>query len=286
MLDYDKQRDLIKLFTLGVILVVIFTVIALVLIWKPEKEKEKVFEVGKVDSVILGEGAILNNYYEQISKWLMEEDLDSIVSLVAEDYLEYNKQTRQDVKEYLSGKGIIGKNLELIESRTYSVPGYSSVYYLDIKAVNEIYSLTVVIREVSPNNYTIAFDKFIDYSRNLYNETVNSIQMEIYERVRYTNSVEYTFRLKNNYDRSVTINSNNQANSVLLVSTSSTAKSPALNTMAAIQVKLETGQFRPFTVVYNMKDEFDYLTYNTLVLKDVLYDGMQGTTNIEYVLPI
>ena len=284
MLDYEKQRQLVIVFILGVILVVIFSIVALVFIWLPEKEEEEVFEVGKVKSESFQEEDILIKYYNQIANMFLQEDTDKIYSLVGKDYLEYNKLTKEDVKKYLEDKGILGRKLELVTTRSYNVPGYSNVYYLDIKATNEVYSIGIVIREISPENYTIAFDKFIDFSKDIYSETVNSIEMQIFERVRYTNSVEFKFKLTNNYDKKVVINSNSLAHAILLVGAQSKAKQPIMTTLSTARIELQPGAYRPFSAVFNIDDTYDYWMYSTLVLKDVLYDGMEGTTNIEYSL--
>lgn len=284
MLDYEKQRQLVIVFILAAILVVIGSIIALVFIWAPEKEEEKIFEVGVVDSVGYTEEDIVETYYRELAQLFMDEDLDKIYSLIGQDYLEYMELNRADIDKYLEEKGILGRQLELVTSAAYLVPGYSNIYYLDIKAVNEIYSIGVVVREISPNNYTITFDKFIDCSEDVYKATVNSVSMDIYKRVRYTNSVEYRFTLTNTYNKSIVINNNSLSNAMLLVSPESTAKQPLMNTLSTVQVKLEPEDFRGFVAVYNINDSYDYIMYNTLVLKDVAFDGIQGVTDIEFSL--
>ena len=285
MLDYEKQRQLVIVFILGVILVVIVSIVALVLIWLPESEEE-VFEVGQVKSESISVNDILIKYYNQISELLLNEDTDKLYSLVGSDYLEYNELTKEDVIEYLKDKGVMGKRLELVTTRTYNVPNYSNVYYLDIKATNEIYSIGVVVREISPENYTITFDKFIDFSKDVYKSTVNSVEMHIFERVRYTNSVEYKFKITNNYAKSIVVNNNSLAQAILLAGAQSQAKQPVMTTLSTTRITLEPGDYRPFSAVFNIGDTYDYWLYNTLVLKDVLYDGMLGTTNIEFNLAI
>lgn len=284
MLDYEQQRKLIIVFILAVVLVIIFAIVALVFIWLPEKEEEYVFEVGTVNSVNVNEETVIKHYYEEISQMLLNKDTDAIYKLVGKDYLEYNKYTKQDIEKYIQDKNVLGSTLELVTTESYAVPGYSNVYYLDIKVVDEVYSMGIVIREISPENYTIAFDKFIDYSTNVYNGVVNSVELDVYKMVRYTNSVEYGFRVTNNYDKDIVINNNSLANAIILVSSQNQVKTPIMTTLATSQVKLASKSLNEFVVVYNISDAYDYYTYNTLVLKDVLYTGMQGTTDIQFNL--
>lgn len=284
MLDYEQQRKLIIVFILAVVLVVIIAIVALVFIWLPEKEEEYVFEVGIVNSVNVSEETVIKHYYEEISQMLLNKDTDAIYKLVGKDYLEYNKYTKQDIEKYIQDKNVLGSALELVTTETYAVPGYSNVYYLDIKVVDEVYSMGIVIREISPENYTIAFDKFIDYSTNVYNGVVNSVELDVYKMVRYTNSVEYGFRVTNNYDKDIVINNNSLANAIIWVNSQNQVKTPIMTTLATSQVKLASKSLNEFVVVYNISDVYDYYTYNTLVLKDVLYTGMQGTTDIQFNL--
>lgn len=284
MLEYEKQRKLILIFIMAVIIVIVISIAALILIWTPEEEKPKEFAVGEIETNTVTEQNIILKYYDEISELLLLEDIETIYNMLSEDYLAYNKYDKEDIKDYLVSKGILGRNLELVTTSTYSIPEYSNVYYLDIKAVNEVYSLGVVIKETSPEDYTISFDKFIDCSTESYKTAVNSIELNIYETVRFTNSVMYKFMLTNNYDKEVYINDNSLANAVLLVSSAGIVKQPIVNTLSISQIKLQPQQSRPFSAVYNINDEYDYLTYNTLVFKDIRYEGIQGVTDIQFII--
>lgn len=285
MLDYEKQRQLIVVFTLGVILVVIFVIIALVFIWLPENEEEKeTFEVGKVNYTNVQESDIIVKYYNTLSNMLLYEKIDEIYPLVANDYLEYNELSKQSIEEYLHKKGVLGKNMELTTSKTYSIPGYNKVYYLDLKAANEMNSIGIIIKEFSPENYTIAFDKFVDFSKDIYSSTVNSIGLKVLERIRNIDSVEYKIRITNNYDKNVVINNKSVANAVLLISSDSKAKVPVMNTLATKKVELIPGESRNITTIYQISDEYDHILYNTLVLKGVSYGETYGETDIQYTL--
>ena len=63
MLSYDKQRQLIIVCILGIILTVILAVVARVFIWRPTPEKEKVYKVGEVEMITLNDNDLLNEYY-------------------------------------------------------------------------------------------------------------------------------------------------------------------------------------------------------------------------------
>lgn len=284
MLDYDKQRKLIIVFILATTLVIIFAIIALVLIWLPEEEEIKEFKVGEVTINPTTQEDVILKYYDKITQLFLEEDVETIYSMISEDYLSHNNLKKEDIREYLTNKRILGRKLQLVSTNSYKVAGYNNVYYLDIKAVNEVYSIGIVIKESSPENYTISFDKFIDVAKNVCNTTVNSVSINIYERVRYINSVEFKFTITNNYDKALIVNNNSLGQAILLVGSQSQVKLPIMTTLATSQIRLEPQQSRPFSAVYNINDQYDYLAYNTLVLKDVVYEGIQGETDLEITL--
>ena len=135
MLDYDKQRTLIVVCILAIILTIVISIVALVFIWKPEPVEENKFEVGMVTATTVTENDVLKKHYETISKLLEENKIDEFCKFIGKDYLEYYNYTIDDVKALLENRMITGKNLELANSAIYSIIGYTKVYYLELKSV-------------------------------------------------------------------------------------------------------------------------------------------------------
>ena len=285
MIDYENQRKLVVVFILAVILTVIFTIIALVFIWIPDnKEVEQKFEVGKIERPDSSEQAVVENYYKQLYILFLNKDLDAIYDLVGKDYLEYYKYDKQQLLNMLEEKNVFSRGLELVQYKTYVLQGYNNIYEFDLKVKNEAYSINVVLREKSPNNYTVAFDGFIDYDKSTYTATLNSIKLDIAERIRYTNSVQYEFKLTNNYNKTVKINEGGTGNPVILVNSSGASKRPIMSTLNAAEITIYSKETRNFTVVFDIEDTYDYVTYNMLVLKNSQFEGMQGSSNLEFTL--
>lgn len=286
MLDYESQRKLIIIFVLAAVLTVVITIVILVFIWLPDNNKEVMqqFEVGKIEIQKSTEEAIIERYYKQIYIMFLNNDLDAIYNLVGKDYLEYFNYDKQDVIELLREKDVLTKGLELAQYKSFMVDGYSSVYELDLKVKDEAYAINIVIREKSPNNYTITFDKFIDYTRDTYTATKDSINLDIYEKIRYTNSVQYELKLINGYNKNVKINSGASGNPVILVNSQGETRRPIMSTLSAAEITLKPEQTRVFTAVFDIEDTYDFITYNTLVIKNAQFEGIQGTDNLEFTL--
>jgi len=179
MLSYEDQRKAIAIFIMGVILVLICTIVVLVFIWIPDKKVKIEYEVGKINEDIMEEKDVVNKYYDRLSNLLSNNDIDGIYNLLGEDYKEFSQLDTVKLKEYLIEKNILSKSLELVEYTKYIISGYNNVYSVDIKVVDEAYSINVIIREKSPEQYTIAFDKFIDRKTNVHKSTIDSIEMNV-----------------------------------------------------------------------------------------------------------
>lgn len=285
MLEYERQRKLVVLCVLAIIVVIVLAILYIIGIWMPEPEKEKVFEVGQVEYVKVTDEDVLLQHYETISKLLMNSDIDKLCSLVTNDYLKYNDYTLEDVKKYIEDKNIMNKAVELVNSAIYSIDGYSNVFYLDIKAMGEMYSIGVVVKEYAPGDYEIAFDKFVDYSTESYDSMTNSVNLRVLRTVRFTNSVEYRVRITNGYDKPVTINSDKATAGLILVSSSSqNFKQPIMLDFANQAVTIGEGQAREYNVSYNITEDIDYLLYKVMVLRGVSYTGLTGTSDLEFKL--
>ena len=288
MLDYEQQQKLIVVFVLAVILVAIISILAIVFIWIPDKEVEpsNEFVVGKIneEDVLSNDEDMVKKYYNQLYALFINDDMDELYNIVAKDYLEYNKLDKESLYKMLKNKMILSKPLELVQYKTYWIDGYTNVYELDLKVPNEAYSLSVVLREKTPNNYDIAFDKFIDYKKDAYDLVVESVALRVKEQIRYTNSVQYEFNLRNNYADTIKINTGSSAAPIILVNSQEEVKRPIMTTLSTAEIRLEPKASRDFVAVFGIEDVYDYMSYRTLVIKKVQFEGVSGANNIEYKL--
>ncbi|MBQ8043800.1 MAG: hypothetical protein IJ272_06610 [Clostridia bacterium] len=286
MLDYESQRKLIIVFILAAILTVIITIVVLVFIWIPDNvaEAEQQFEVGKIEQQSSTEEAVVEKYYKQLYVMFRNNDLDEIYNLVGQDYLKYFNYDKQDIIDFLRRKSVLTKGLELAQYKSFLLDGYSNVYELDLKAKDEAYAINIVIREKSPNDYTITFDKFIDYKENDYTFTKDSIKLNIDKKIRYTNSVQYDFKLTNSYNKEIKVNSGASGNPIILVNSQKETRRPVMTTLAVSEITMQPGEGRSFTAVFDIEDTYDYVTYSTLVIKNIQFAGIQGTDNLEFKL--
>lgn len=285
MLSYDKQRQLIIVCILGIILTVIIAVVALVLIWKPTPEKEKVYKVGEVEMVTLKDEDMLNEYYIRLKNKFENSDIDGLADMVSADYYTYTSKTKADVKTMLTESNLLGKSLSLENGQVYSITGYNRVYSLTLRPDGEVYSLTIVVREYAPEQYTISFDNFIDCKENVYSGSANSVELRITKMTRFTTSMTCKLRITNNYKDTIVLNAGKENNAVPFVSSmTEKVKYASMCTIANQSLEIPSGMAREIEATYNMSTLTDYMTYNVLVLNGTLFNGIDGEIGLEYYL--
>ena len=99
---------------------------------------------------------------------------------------------------------------------------------------------------------------------------------------RFTTSVEYRVRLTNNYDKEIVINSNRAADPIVLATSDGTYKKPITAVLGNQALKLSKDNAREYVLTYNINDVSDFHYYNILILRDVGYEGLSGTNNVQF----
>lgn len=282
MLNYEKQRKLIIFLSLAITLCVIVAIVVLVFIWMPEKEIKE-YRVGNVSYVNINQDTVIKKYAKDIQSLIIEKNYTDIYNLLAEDYKKYTGMTQETLKEYLEEKNVCIAGLELIQYTINQIEGYNYVYDLNFKVRNEVYSLNIVVKEISPEKYTIAFDGFIDYSANVASSTVNSITLNILERTRYINWAEYKIKITNGYNKKITMNSNNNASPIFIVDGAGDVKKPITTTVPISSFDMAAKSSREYILKFDIHDATDYLSYRYWVITNVAFENMEGLKDIQYL---
>ena len=283
MLDYEKQKKLVILMSIAIVLCIIITIIVLIFIWMPEKENNE-YRVGVVAQENVNQETAIMKYAEDLQKLIIGKKYDDIYNLLSKDYIKYTGMTREDLQEYLEDKNVCMSGLELIQYTVNYVQEYNNVYDLNFKVENEVYSLNIIIKEEAPERYTIAFDGFIDNMDNVCSSTVNSVTLGIVERTRYTTWVEYTIKVTNGYNKKITMNSQNNANPIFIVDGSGEVKKPSVSTVPIEQFTMIPNSSLEYTLRFDIDDVTDYLSYTYWIISNVSFENIEGAKDLQYSL--
>lgn len=283
----EKERQLVLLCVTGIVIVIIVTVLAIIGIWNRKSEQDKKLAEYKLGRIIMEESVSEENYvkgyFAQIQKMLFEEDYATFYEYLGEDYIEYSGLTEESLKEYLESKKIVGQFLTLKAYESVAVEGFGNAYVLNIKLKDDVYDLTLVVREVSPNDYTIALDEYIKSEKIGYNSTINGINLEIKNVIYFSNYVEYDLVVKNTHDDTVVLNSNNKAEGIYVKLTDDTLVSPYNTVLGGSEAKIEKDRMKEYKIRYNVKNE-NVTSIESIVIKDIYYNGREVTGDVEFII--
>ncbi len=285
----ERERQLVLLLVTGIVVVVIVAVLLIIGVWSKKAEltaEQKEYKLGRINlekntNADLAE-LYVKGYFSEIEQMLLEEDYDRFYSYLGEDYIEYSGMTRESVEKYLIDKKIIGEMLELKAYECVNVEGYSNVYVLNIKLKDGVYDIGVVVREISPNNYTLSFEEYIKSETLNYNSTMNSVNLSIGKAVYFSNYVEYDVTVKNVHDDTIRLNTKNMPEDIYLKLTDGTLITPYNVLMGGSEVVLERDRIKEYKIRYNVENG-NIPQIESFVIKDIYYDGKDIVGDAEFV---
>lgn len=286
MSEIRKQQIFIALLVIGIILVVLLGGITLIGVWKFQinaiKEVNK-YELGTIKYKPVTEEQYVKKYFSEIEDVLNREDYDKLYDMLGEDYIEYTQMTKESLQELIGKKKITNTQLQLTAYQAVETKYFANTYILSVKQKNGIYDANITIREISPNDYTIAFDDYIASEDPEYTNTMNSLNIVITRATYFSDYVEYDVKLKNLHDNTIVLNSSNNQEGFYLKLEGEKLVAPTTMVLGGRSVSLETERTKEYTLRYLIKNE-NMNSIESLLISDVYYEGVDKTAIVEYSL--
>lgn len=282
----DRQKQLVMLYITGIIIVVIVAILAIISVWSKNGESIKESQEYKVGRITIDKLAnsedYVKRYYSKIEKYLIEENYDEMYSLLSEDFIEYANMTKENMKEYLASRKILNQALVLKSYEKFHLNGFSNIYVLNIKQKDGIYDLIVLVRETSPNDFSISFDGYIMQEKLDYNSTINGVNLKINSVVYFSNYIEYDVTIKNVYDNTIVINSKHVIEPINIKLNNNSLIAPYSTVFGSKSVELLPNKDVRYKIKYNIQNE-DLEQIQSIVIKDIYYNGKDVTEDAEFV---
>lgn len=280
-----RDKEITAILVMSCTIVVIIAVLLLILVWTTDRtEPEEVIEysVGVLDTRNqLTADDYVKKYFSIIESKLTSEDYDAIYGYLAEDYVKSTGMTKEKLKNYLKSRKIVGQPLVLKSYENTALVGYSNIYIMNINQKDGIYDLNVVLKEKSPNNFTIAFDEFIDEKTNQLNAVFNSVNLSVDRVTRYSNYIEFEITVKNLYDEDIILNSQKQAECIYLKLADNSIIAPFGSVLGGTKLTLRSQRSKTYIVKYRLENKM-MNSIQSLVIKDIYYEGKNITSDAEF----
>lgn len=278
MLDFSERKDLLVLLIIGILVVVAIMLFSLIMIWSPKDEEDK-FYVGKVSIVKnISDEYKLETYLSEISKYLVDKNYDELYKYISKDYTEYSGLDVSKLKQKCEELKIAGDELVLGSFESNNLDGYNKIYIINALTEDEALSVRLVLREISPRNFTISFDEFVLQKNSLETKNAENVIFELV-KTRYTSTnVIYDVKITNKNLESIVINSANRKSAFIL----NYGKEflDVTNQLNNEAIEILPGQTINTTLNYKIEN-ITWSSINSITLRDVKLSNNR-TANLEF----
>lgn len=263
--NIDPKKKLI-LTIISIIFYITFFFILVILIWNPKKGNG----ISKYSDEI--------DYYEQMSKVylgklrrvLLTSNTDGLYELMNKEYMSQNNLTKDNFKEFLIKKRLIGETINIYEY-TYSESSSVSVFIFKYRSMG--FERVVNVIETKPYEYTISFEQnSIPGINNTTKTEKNGLSITVQNTGRTSSQINYKIKIKNNNEQKVGIDLTTIYNVSLLMSDGNYVNMSSSYTSSDIKDVIETNETIEKDVIFLIPSSY-HGDIKALLIKDVDFNG-------------
>lgn len=267
MIDLRDRKDLLVLLVIAVLIVLCILFFSLYMIWKP-RDNNNEFRVGIIDTYDYTESQIVNEYFEEISELLKENDFENLYKIVSKDYIEYSSLTVEKLKLKCEEMKICGQDLKLESYEKNTIKEYNNVFIIAIKVVNSNVAARITINEKSPRNYNILFDDLIVNSTQKIIKSAENVTLTVNSRRITSTLAKFGISIKNENLGSIYLNNNKYADGILLSFQDGNALNSSVPAIVSNSYEIKAGEVKNFDLTYAING-LELNKMGGLLIKDV-----------------
>ena len=283
--ENNQKKFLILVFLIGIVVLIIF-ISLIISIWSRPLEKN-IDEVDTNDKKIGNYSNInfsfenqVNLYFTYLNSLLNSGNYEDLYKLLDEQFIQYASLDKEKFIDYIKQKNIIGKNFKLVEYKNVTFDK-NNIIKLSLQSNDsEQTAFNIIVKEKSPNDYTIAFDNLVKYIEEKKEYEENGLKIELSKQSYFSNEYITNIKISNVGKYNIELNRDKSAETIYL------------NQGGNNNVIVSTNIFMGQTVVLNPDDSINYnirflipdFTFGSIskiVLKDVTNISTNNTQDIE-----
>lgn len=288
----DNGSKILILCMLGIVAIIIIAIYLLISIWKPEpvndntkneNNKEETSQVstkiGTYSNKVVKEDENIVDYSENINNGLFTSNIDYVYSITSPEYLSYFNLDKEGLKQLLIQKGMYGKSLEM-SSYVSKKLNNNRIFRINVKSdENGLIDDSINIIENSPNNYKIAFDRFLHYDKEPIEYIREELKITISEKAVFDTLLKVRLSITNTTDNSVVINQKQSYECIYLNAYGEKTYTPSVSPISSRIITIEKGSTFNFNLTFNI-DDLSADKIKEIKLKDVTVNKTGVNTDI------
>lgn len=268
------KNKLVLTTVVSIVCYVVVFFILIVIIWKP---KNNGAGVSRYDTNI--------DYYEKMSKvylgkinmLLNSSNADKLYDVMDREYISSNNLTKDNFKEYLIKKRLIGQTINVYEY-TYSEDSNTSVFVYKYRCMG--FNRIVNVIETKPYKYTISFEQNSIPGINQVIKADNyGLSITIENTKRTQSQINYKVTIKNNNEHNVGIDLASVYKVSLLMSDGNYVN--MVSAYSDVISQLGKNQIVEKEIVFQIPSSYQGMI-KALLIKDVDFNGTKRDIQIAF----
>ena len=203
-------------------------------------------EFGKYSIDKIEEEEIAKKYFSQIFAPLYNQDFIELYSMLDEAYIKSENITISNLEDRLRNSGMVGTNLIL---EKYNVESRDDYRYYKLQISNEDHTKTehIIIKEISPNDFTVLLGNKIIYDEKKEKIVKDGLEYEIVSIEETSYQMVVKINIKNILTDDIILNKDKENHPVKAISDRKSLISPMSDTLSKKSIHLQPG--KTFTLV-------------------------------------
>ena len=264
-----KKRISAMIIMIGVVILV--SIIAIIIIWQPKKiEKEEIpLEIGQFRNVNVSIN-YTEKYITEILGLFKSGNIDKLYDLLLPSYKEKKKITKAKLESMLIEKKLWKKEFT---DYTYINRNNSKKRYisLNVKNIASLTEETIIISEISPNNYNITLDNYIYESGDFKQEFLErKLYIKLYDIKYGVELYSAKVEIKNTSDKKIVLNKDPNKEVIAIQPFSGRKILSSTSFAAGRTITLSPGETINFPVLFSIP-AFSHNSVYSLIINSV-YD--------------
>lgn len=183
----NDKKKIIRVMVLYCVIVLI----AIVIIWWPEKDNFVHYDMANMTYV---KSDVAQEYVESIGYMLNNNKTEDIEGLIDRAYIMYSKKSAKQLVDELKSQGYFSGMTEIRDVKLYE-DGNTYIYMMDMYFDGNKKAISIV--ETKPYQYTIVFDDFYAYQNINMSEVKEGIKFTLVDKYYNMKYFEVNMRIEN-----------------------------------------------------------------------------------------
>lgn len=283
--ESDRKRYLILVILAGILFILLFITL-IIFIWiRPIKSEDKTptseKKLGNYSNSKFSLEDQVNIYFNVLSSLLTSQDSDELFKMLNKDFLEFKSLTKENFREYLSEKNLLGREFTLKEYKNTRFRN-ENIIKLSFKTNDsDNVSQIVTVFEKSPNDYTISFDNLISYISEEKNYENSGLKVTLSNQTYFSNEYRANIKITNISNSNIILNSQKSAETIYLNQGENVNTIVSNNIFMGQPLTLQPNQSINYSIRF-LISEFSFNSIKKIVIKDVTNESTKNIQDIEF----